>query len=172
MHLLLLLLLITLALLGGLGLLSPDTAGAAATKGRGQGEVNVLLRVQTDDERGDVDDLLADADVALADQDAGVVDGLGKAQLVDQGLQTTLKEILDLEGQDVIELHAGVVKDTDTHQTANQSVTLEQTLGVLLVEGQELTIEGGVTLASLSSEVGAWQTVDESLSSLAIVVAL
>lgn len=102
----------------------------------------MLLRVKTDDERGDVDDLLADADVALADQDTGVVDGLGKAQLVDQGLQATLKEILDLQGQDVIELHARVVEDTDTHQTANQSVTLEQALGVLLVESQELTMCG------------------------------
>jgi hypothetical protein len=143
MHLLLILLLLAVALLGGLGLLSPDTAGASATKGRLQGEVNVLLRVETDDERGDVDNLFADADVALADQDTGVVDGLGEAQLVDEGLQATLKEILDLQGQHVIELHARVVEHTDTHQTANQSVTLEEALGVLLVERQELTIVVG-----------------------------
>ena len=60
-------------------------------------------------------------------------------------LETTLKEILDAESQDVIELHALVIKDTDTHKTANQGVTLEETLGILLVHSQELT---GSTTAS------------------------
>lgn len=46
----------------------------------------MLLRVKTDDERGNVDDLLADTDVALTDQDTGVVDGLGKTEFVDLGL--------------------------------------------------------------------------------------
>jgi hypothetical protein len=140
MHLLLILILaILVALLGGLGLLSADTAGTATAEGRGQGEVNVLLGVETDDERRNVDDLLADADVTLANQDTGVVDRLGEAELVDAGLEAALEEILDLEGQDVIELHAGLVKDTDADQTANQGVALKQTLGVLLVEGKQLT---------------------------------
>lgn len=100
----------------------------------------MLLGVETDHERGDVDDLLADTDVALADQDTGVVDRLGETELVDTGLETTLKEILDLEGQDVIELHAALIEHTDTNETANQGVSLEQTLGVLLVEGEQLTV--------------------------------
>lgn len=142
MHLLLLLLLVTtLAALGSLGLLSADTAGTTTAKGRGQREVDVLLGVETDHERGDVDDLLADTDVALADQDTGVVDRLGETELVDTGLETTLKEILDLEGQDVIELHAALIEHTDTDETANQGVSLEQTLGVLLVEGEQLTVK-------------------------------
>ena len=99
----------------------------------------MLLGVQANHEGGDVDNLLADADVALLDQDTGVVDGLGEAKLVHAGLQTTLKEILDLQGQDVIELHAGLVEDTDTHKTANQGVTLEETLGVLLIKSEQLT---------------------------------
>lgn len=53
-------------LLGGLGLLPPDTAGAAATEGRGKSKVDVLLGVETDHERGNVDDLLADAVTVLA----------------------------------------------------------------------------------------------------------
>ena len=141
MHLLVILLLIAiLALLGGLGLLSADTAGTTTTEWRGQGEVDVLLGVETDDEGRDVDDLLADADVALADQDTGVVDGLGQTELVDTGLEATLQEILDLQGQDVIELHAGLVEHTDTHQTANEGIAFEETLGVLLVEGKQFTI--------------------------------
>jgi hypothetical protein len=83
-RLLLVLLLITvLLLLRGLSLLSADTAGAATTVRGGEGEVDVLLRVKTNDERRDVDDLLADANVALLDQDTGVVDRLGKTKLVD-----------------------------------------------------------------------------------------
>lgn len=141
LHLLLLLLLtLATATLGSLGLLSSDTAGAAATKGRGQREVNVLLGVQADHEGGHVDDLLADTDVALADEDTGMVDGLGETELVDTGLETTLQEVLDLQGQNVIELHAGLVEDTDTDETANQGVTFEETLGVLLVEGKKLTV--------------------------------
>ena len=77
--------------------------------------------------------------MALTDEDTGVVDGLGKTELVDASLETTLQEVLDLEGKDVIELHAGLVKDTDTNQAANESIALEETLGVLLVESKELT---------------------------------
>lgn len=139
-RLFLILLLAVAALSSSLGLLSADTAGTAAAEGRGQGEVNVLLRVETDDERRNVDDLLADTDVALADQDTGVVDGLGKAELVDASLKAALQEILDLEGQDVIELHAGLVEDTDTDETANEGIAFEETLGVLLLEGKKLTV--------------------------------
>jgi hypothetical protein len=77
--------------------------------------------------------------VALADEDTGVVDGLGKTELVDAGLETALQEVLNLQGQDVIELHAGLVEHTDTDETANEGVTLEETLGVLLVKSQERT---------------------------------
>ena len=139
-NLLLILLLGTLTALSGLGLLSADTAGASATEGRGKGEVDVLLGVETDDERGNVHDLLADADVALLDEDTGVVDRLGETELVDAGLEAALQEILSLEGKDVIELHAGLVKDTDADQTANEGIAFEKTLGVLLVEGKKLTV--------------------------------
>jgi hypothetical protein len=143
LHLLVILLLLSIVLLlGCLGLLSPDTARAATTEGRRESEVNVLLGVETNDERRNVDDLLADADVALTDENTSVVDRLGEAELVDAGLEAALKEILDLEGKDVIELHAGLVKDTDAHQTANERIALEKTLGILLVKSKELTIVG------------------------------
>lgn len=77
--------------------------------------------------------------MALADEDTRVVDGLGEAELVDTSLETALQEILNLQGKHVIELHAGLVEHTDTNQTANEGVAFEQTLGVLLVHGEELT---------------------------------
>ena len=79
--------------------------------------------------------------MALADEHTSVVDGLGEAKLVDAGLEAALQEVLDLEGQDVIELHARLVEHTDTDETANEGVTLEEALGVLLVERQERTAE-------------------------------
>lgn len=142
MHLLLLLLLALSAIGGSLGLLSADTAGTARAEGRVESKVNVLLGVETDDERRNVDDLLADADVALADEDTGVMNGLGETELVDASLETTLKEILNLEGKNVIELHAGLVEDTDTDKTANEGIAFEQTLWVLLIEGKKLTAGG------------------------------
>jgi hypothetical protein len=78
-------------------------------------------------------------DVALADEDTSVVDGLGKTELVDAGLETALQEVLNLEGQDVIELHAGLVEHTNADEAANEGVTFEKALRVLLVEGQERT---------------------------------
>lgn len=58
--LVLLVIITTLLLLGSSrGTLALDTTGAASTVGRSKSEVDVLLRVETDDEGRDVDDLLA-----------------------------------------------------------------------------------------------------------------
>ena len=129
----------SILLLSRLSLLSPDTTRTSTTKGRAEGEIDVLLGVETDDEGRNIDDLLANTDVSLADENTGVVDGLGKTELVDTGLQATLQEILNLQGQHVIELHAGLVEDTNTHETANKGVSFEESLWVLLVEGEQLT---------------------------------
>ena len=77
--------------------------------------------------------------MTLTDENTSVMDGLGETELVDAGLKTTLQEIFGLEGQHVIELHAGLVEHTDTHKTANECIAFEETLGVLLVEGEKLT---------------------------------
>jgi hypothetical protein len=59
-HLLLILLTrIIILLLGGLGLLSPDTTWASSSKWRSEGKVDMLLGVETDNERWDVNDLLS-----------------------------------------------------------------------------------------------------------------
>ena len=78
-------------------------------------------------------------DVALTDEDTGVVDGLREASLEDLGLETALQEVLNLQRQHVIETHARLVEHTDTDETADESVTLEETLRVLEVELEQLT---------------------------------
>ena len=75
----------------------------------------------------------------LADEDTSVVNGLRQTALEDLGLEAALQEVLDLEGQHVIETHTRLVQDTDANKTTDKGVTLEQTLGVLGIELQELT---------------------------------
>ena len=64
----------------------------------------MLLALNPDSERRDVHGPLTDANVTLEDGDTSVVDGLGQTQLEDKSLEPSLQEILDLEGQDVIEI--------------------------------------------------------------------
>ena len=68
-----------------------------------------------------------------------MVDRLGKAGLEDLGLEAALQEVLDLESKHVIETHAVLVEHTDAHETADKGVTLEQALGVLVIELEQLT---------------------------------
>ncbi len=77
--------------------------------------------------------------MTLPDEDTSVVDGLGKTALEDLSLQATLQEVLDLQGQHVIDTHAGLIEHTDAHETANEGVALEETLGVLVIELEQLT---------------------------------
>jgi hypothetical protein len=80
--------------------------------------------------------------VSLLDEDTSVVDRLGETELVDTSLEAALEKVLDLEGKNVIQSHAGLVEDTDTYETTDQGVTLEETLGVLLVQGKKVTNAG------------------------------
>lgn len=63
--------------------------------------------------------------MTLADQNAGVMVGLGQSQLEHLGLQATLQEVVDLQAEHVIELHAGLVQHSDADQTTQQGVTYE-----------------------------------------------
>lgn len=136
---------------------SLNSTGSATSVRRVLGKVNVLLRVQSHHERWNVDNLLTNSNVSLGNQHSGVVDGSGKTQLEHLGLQSSLQEVLDSQGQHVIQLHLVLRQDTDSHQSSDQSVTLEQSLGVLLVSGQKVT--------SGSSDLGQLETnsVDFSL---------
>lgn len=145
------LLLVLLLLSGGIrlsGLETGETSGAAATEGRGGGEADVLLGVDTNDERGNGDHLLADGDVALADEDTSVVDGLGHAALVDLGLEATLEQIAVGQRQDKIELVLLLIEDTDALEATEEGSSLEDATGVVDIEGQK----GTGSLASLGED--------------------
>ncbi len=77
--------------------------------------------------------------MTLADQDTGMMDTLCQPELVDASLQSSLQEIFDLERQDVIEFHAGLVQHANPNETANEGISFKQSLGVFLIQRQKLT---------------------------------
>jgi hypothetical protein len=95
------------------------------------GQINVLLRVNSDNEGGDIDDLFADTDVALSDQHTGVVDGLGKTLLEDFGLKSSLHESLSGQLEDVIERVLFVSQETVSLQATEEWGGLEESLRIL-----------------------------------------
>ena len=67
--------------------------------------------------------LLPDSDVLLSDKNSGVVDGLGESELEDLSLEPALQEVLDLETEHIIELHAALVQHSDTDQTTQKCIS-------------------------------------------------
>lgn len=68
-----------------------------------------------------------------------MVDTLRETTLEHLSLQPSLQEIFNLQGQHVIETHAGFVEHTNTNQSTDKSVTLEKTFGVLVIEFEKFT---------------------------------
>lgn len=132
-----LLLLLGVATLGSI--LSLGSTWSATSVWRVRSKVNEFLGVQSHHEGWDGHNLGAHGNVSLLDQHSGVVDRSGKTQLEDLGLQSSLQEVLGLQGQDVIQLHLVLWQNTDSHQSSDQSVTFKQTLLVLLVSGQQVS---------------------------------
>ena len=77
--------------------------------------------------------------MTLPNQDTGMMDTFRQPELVDTGLQPSLQEIFNLERQDVIEFHAGLVQDSDTDETADEGISFEEPLGIFLIKSQKLT---------------------------------
>lgn len=125
-------------------MLSFGPAWLASAEWGGGGEVDLLLGLGTDHELGSVDEILADLDVALSDEAAGVVDGPGLAALlVDPGLQPPLHELVEGQPQHVIQLALALAEESVAGHSAQKGGTLEESPGVLLLQGQQLS--GGLS---------------------------
>ena len=61
----------------------------------------MFLAVKSDDKRWNVDNLFSDSDVSLSDQDSSVVDGFGKTEFEDLGLESSFHEIFDFKSEDM-----------------------------------------------------------------------
>jgi len=129
----------------GSSVLALDTTSTATAEWGVEGELNVWLRLDSHHEGWHGHNLAADTDVTLADEHTSVVDGLGKTTLEDEGLEATLHEVLKVEGEHIIQTLLVLVEDSITDHTAHEGLTLEDTLWVLLVLGEEHT-SGGTDL--------------------------
>ena len=56
-----------------------------------------------------------------------------------QCLKTALQEVLDFQTKDIIEFHLILWEDTDADETSEKGVTLEETLGILVLQSQKGT---------------------------------
>ena len=75
----------------------------------------------------------------LPDEDTGVMDRLSHTRLEHNGLKPTLKEILNGQRQDVIELVLALIKKTVTVHLTEECLPFEDPLGILLVESQKIS---------------------------------
>lgn len=73
----------------------------------------------------------------LADEDAGMVHGLGKAQLEDQGLQAAFQEVLGGERKHVIQLVLRLLQQSVLVHAPQQRLSLKQPLRLLVIQRQQ-----------------------------------
>jgi len=115
-----------------------------------------LLGGSSDEERRDSDELLADGDVSLSDEDSGHVDGFGEVSLDDEGLESSLHELVDGQTKDVIELTLVLVEESKTDHSLDEGLTFENSSGIGLIHAQKDT--GGL------SELGEHELLGPDLS--------
>jgi hypothetical protein len=77
--------------------------------------------------------------MSLTDQDTCMMDGLCKSELEDLGLEATFQKVLNLEAENVIKLHASLIENSNTYETTEERIALEQSTGVLILKGEEVT---------------------------------
>ena len=117
----------------------------------------MLFRINVDHEGRRVDDLLSNTNVSLLNELTGVVNGLAETELEDLSLQSAVHELGGGKFENVIELHVFFRNETETSHTTNDGSTLENSAGVLLVEGEEFTSSLIVNPNTLLLPYGSWQ---------------
>merc|ERR1719266_2210271 len=96
------------------GIFSFHTTWSPLAKWRGHREIDVLLGIDTDQERGDITDLLTNTDVTLTDQHTSVMHGPSNLQLEHLRLQTTFHEFSEGQSKHVIQFAFVLVQKTKT----------------------------------------------------------
>ena len=99
----------------------------------------MLLGGDSDHEGWNINDLLSNGDVSLSDKDSGVMDAGSELSLGDKGLESSFHELVNGKTENVIELSLVLLQQTELDNSSNESVTLEDSLGIVLQEGHELS---------------------------------
>jgi len=77
--------------------------------------------------------------VPLPDQNASMMDTLSQPTLEYLSLEPPLQEIFNFQSQHIIETHATLIEHTDADQSSDESVSLKETLGILIIKLEKLT---------------------------------
>lgn len=83
----------------------------------------MLLRANSDEVAGNVDKLLSNRDVSLSDEDTGVVNGVGKLSLGNDGLESSLHHLVEGKTEDVIELSLVLLQETESNHSSDKGIT-------------------------------------------------
>ena len=78
-------------------------------------------------------------DVALANEDTCMVERLREILLEHQSLKAATHDVSSLDTQHIIQLALVLIKKTQTRAAAEKSLTLENTLGILLIESEKIS---------------------------------
>ena len=68
-----------------------------------------------------------------------MVDTLSQPTLEYLSLESPLQEILNFQSQHIIETHTALIKHTNTNQSSDESVSLEETFGIFIVKLEKFT---------------------------------
>ena len=83
--------------------------------------------------------LFSDADMSLADEDPGMVDTLGQSKLEHLSLESSLQEVLSLQGQNIVKLHLVLGQYPGPNKATQQCISLKQSSWILFIQGEQLS---------------------------------
>ena len=108
-------------------------------------DLDVLLRSHSHHERRDVHELFTNSNMSLPDQNSGVMNGACTTNFIlsDQSLESSLHELVESKTEYVIELLLILLQQTKLDNSSDESVSLEQSSGILFVKGHEFS--GGLS---------------------------
>lgn len=110
-------------LLGSSSLLGLSSAELSSLEDRGRGELNVLFRADSNEVAGNVNELFADGNVSLSDQYSSVMDRVAELSLGNDGLESSLKHLVNGETEHVIELSLIFLEETESNHSSDKSIT-------------------------------------------------
>ena len=83
--------------------------------------------------------MLSNGDVSLSDKDSGVMDAGSELSLGNEGLESSFHELVNGQTEDVIELSLVLLQQTELDNSSNESVTLEDSLGIVVLKSEKLS---------------------------------
>ena len=99
----------------------------------------MLLGGDSHHEGRNVDNLLSNGDVSLSNHNSSVVHTVGELSLGHQGLESSLHELVGGQSKHEIQFSLVSLQQTKSDNSLDEGVSFENSSGVGLIEGEELS---------------------------------